>query len=185
MASSNLVHTSYPDWLNELESPEVQESLVYIIQKLPDLQKGLEKVENLAQFSQNAMMDKEAISRFENRLKYSSVNKESLDALFKLISKLPMLLELVEKLEQTAVFIENTLGDRRSIESLYESLLAQPIVEQGQEVIKTLAAIKEKAETTPQQPISIFTVLKWIKDPSAQKGLHFIQSTIDVLNKKV
>lgn len=185
MSSSNLLHTSYPDWLNELENPEVQESLAYLIQKLPDLQKGLEKVENFAQFSQNAMMDKETISRFENNLNYSSVNADSLDALFKLIGKLPMLLELVEKLEQMTVFIENTLGDRRSIESLYESLIAQPVVEQGQDVIKTLTAIKEKAETTPQEPISIFTVLKWIKDPSTQKVLHYIQSTIDVINKKV
>jgi len=172
------------DWLNELDKPEVQESLAQLIKKLPDIQRSLNSVEGMLKFGQSVTEDSDIIEQFEEQLTYSSINQTNIEALIKLLGKLPMLLEWIEKLEQAAVFIENVLGDQESLETLFESLSNQPVVQQGKDTWSVVQTIKERVESTPQEQVSIFTVLKWIKDPNVQKSLRYIQTTMDVLNKK-
>ncbi|WP_347861862.1 hypothetical protein U0355_01220 [Salimicrobium sp. PL1-032A] len=176
-------YTDRMDWMSELEKPEVQESLTQLLKKIPDIQRSIDSAEEMLAFGQSVMKDKEMINDFEERFTYSTLTQENLEALISLLGKLPMLLELAERLEQITVFIENVLGDQTSLDTLFESFSAQPLARRGKEALTMVETIKEKAEATPQQQISIFTVLKWIKDPNVQKGLHYIQTTMDVLNK--
>ncbi|MYL55489.1 hypothetical protein GLW08_19455 [Pontibacillus yanchengensis] len=182
--ASTYADVSKYDWLQELEKPEVQESLTYLIKKLPDIQQAMDSVDHLVQFGQSVTKDQDAIQQLEERITYSTLNEENIEAMIKLLGKMPMLFEMVERLEQMIVFVESVLGDRESLDSLYRSMSEQPVLQQGKDVLDKLDTIKEKAESTPQENISIFAVLKWMKDPNVQKSLHYIQTALDVFNKK-
>jgi uncharacterized protein YjgD (DUF1641 family) len=184
MASGYADQTKTYDWINELERPEVQESLKQLIQKLPEIQRSMDSVGSLIQFSESVMRDHETIDKFEQRLTYSSINAESLEGLIELLGKLPVLLKLVERLELVTAFLENVWKDKESLDQLYQSALDFPVVERGKKTLELIDQIKEKAESQPQQQISIFTVLKWMKDPNVQKGLHYIQATLDTVSEK-
>ncbi|MBM7585943.1 uncharacterized protein YjgD (DUF1641 family) [Bacillus pakistanensis] len=184
MAPGYADQTQSYEWLNELERPEVQESLKKLIQKLPEIQRSMDSVGNLIQFSESVVKDRETIDKLEQRLTYSSINAESIEALVQLLGKLPVLLKLVERLEQVTVFLESVWKDKETLDQLYHSAMDFPVVERGKETLELVDRIKEKAESQPQQQISIFTVLKWMKDPNVQKGLHYIQATLDTISEK-
>lgn len=176
--------TATQDWVKQLECPEIQDSLTYLIQKLPDIQKSVQSADELITFGQSFLKDQETIQSFENRLKAYPLNAKTLEAAITLVGKLPMLLQLVETLEQITLFVQNVLGDEQSIDQLMQSFNELPLVEKGKETVGLLEEIKERAESEPQQQVSIFALMKWMKDPTVQKGLHYARAALDVLDQK-
>ncbi|WP_203363422.1 hypothetical protein [Bacillus sp. REN10] len=176
---------SKQDWVDELDKPEVQASLQTLIEKLPTLTEKLEQVDNLLSFGQAVMNDEHTMEKVKTKLDYTNIDVDTLEAGLRLLEKLPLLLQLVEKLEVAVRFAEQVAGDQKSIEYLQKSAegYLEPIqakVEQG----KTLwQEIQTKAEAN-QQHISVFTILKWMKDPSVQRILSYVQAFIDTMPKK-
>lgn len=176
--------TATKDWLELLERPDIQDSLTYLIHKLPDIQKSVQSADELLTFGQSFIKDQETIQSFENRLKTYPLNADTLEAAVALLGKLPMLLQLIETVEQLTVFVQDVLGDEQSIEQLFQSLNELPLVQKGKETAGLIDEIKEEAQSKPQQQVSLFTLMKWLKDPTVQKGLHYAKAALDVLGKK-
>ncbi|MBO8155726.1 MAG: DUF1641 domain-containing protein [Bacillaceae bacterium] len=172
------------DWKESLKQPEVQESLRTLVERLPDLVESLEKVDEAVSFGRNVMNDKQTMEELKNRLEYTNVDLDTLEAGLKLLEKLPKLLELVEKLETAVEFIENVLKDQESLEYLQDSAKTymEPVQKRVDDGVNFWKEVQAKAESN-QQHISIFTVLKWMKDPNVQKGLSYVQAFIDTMPK--
>lgn len=60
---------------------------------------------------------------------------------------------------------------------------ADPLIKGGSSGIQLLNKVKTRAEEKNEN-YSLFTILKWLKDPSVQKGLSYVQATIDVLSEE-
>ncbi|WP_062350717.1 hypothetical protein [Bacillus kwashiorkori] len=184
MTTTQVEQTNQYEWLNELDRPDVQESLTFLIQKLPDIQKSVAQLDSVIQFGQAVLQDKTTIDNMEDKLSYTPINYDTLEALVGLLGKLPVLLELVEKLEQGVEFIKAVLADKQSLDQLNESITSLPVITKAKEVAEFVHEVKERAEQEPVQHISLFTVLKWIKSPTVQNGLHYVKTALDVLEKK-
>lgn len=172
------------EWTKELEQPEVQESLTYLIRKLPEIQQSVESIDNLVTFGQSVLQDKQTIGSFESRLSTYPIDAEAIEAGIQLIGKLPMLLQHVQLIEQATVFIQDVLGDERSMEQVNASIQDFPLVKEGKEALEIAQEIKNRAEIEPQENISIFALMKWLKDPTVQQGLHVAKTALTVLGER-
>lgn len=170
--------------LDVLTQPEIQQSLIYLLHKLPDIQQSVQSIENIVTFGQSFLQDKETITSLENRLAAYPINAETVEAGITLLGKLPLILQQVELLEQATVFIQDVLGDDQSLQQINESLNSLPVVEQSKEVVELVNKIKANAEIERQETISIFTLMKWLKNPAVQKGLHYAKSALTILGER-
>lgn len=178
-------HTqSNSDVKTMLDEPEVQQSLLYLIQKLPDIKQAVQSVDSILKFGQAVMQDEETTEMYENRLSTYPIGYETIEAGIVLLGKLPLLLQHVEMIEQVTVFVQDVLGDEQSLEQIAESVSELPGVEEGKGALQLVNEIKERAEVERQEHISIFTLMKWLKDPTVQKGLHYAKTTLTVLGEK-
>ncbi|MEK4027824.1 MULTISPECIES: DUF1641 domain-containing protein [Bacillaceae] len=179
------VSISKQDWVDELNKPEVQASLQKLIEKLPDLTAKIEQADQLLTFGQSVLEDEHTMEKVKKKIDGINIDMNTLEAALRLLEKLPLLLELMEKLETVVRFVENVLADEKSIAYLQNSVeeYTEPIrekVEKGQSLWEEVQA---KAEANAQH-ISLFTVLKWMKDPSVQRVLSYVQALIETLPKK-
>lgn len=170
---------------NKLEQPEIQEAIVSFLQNLPTYEKQLQQIGQLANFGQAILSDKEALAAYDQMMRTYNVNLETIEAIIKLLEKLPRLHQTIEQVENIIDFINSILQDKTTLNILTESLkeYANPIVEKGQSSISLLKEIQKEAETT-QEPIKLTTIYKWLKDPTVQKALQYVQATLTVLSKK-
>ncbi|TCT24557.1 uncharacterized protein DUF1641 [Melghiribacillus thermohalophilus] len=113
-----------------------------------------------------------------------NVDIDTLEAGMKLLEKLPRLVEMVEKLEIAVEFIENVLRDQESMDYLQDSAKAymEPVRRRVDDGLNFWKEVQAKAETNKQH-ISIFTIMKWMKDPNVQKGLSYVQAIMDTMPK--
>lgn len=179
------VSISKQDWVDELNKPEVQASLQKLIEKLPDLTAKIEQADHLLTFGQSVLEDERTMEKVKTKVDSINIDMNTLEAALRLLEKLPLLLELMEKLETVVRFAENVLADEKSIAYLQNSVeeYTEPIrekVEKGQSLWEEVQA---KAEANTQH-ISLFIVLKWMKDPSVQRILSYVQALIETLPKK-
>lgn len=172
------------DWAKELEQAEVQQSLAYLIQKLPEIQQFVESLDKLKTFGAAVLQDKETIQSFENRFQAYPVNAQTIEAGIQLIGKLPTLLQYIEFFERVTFFIQDVLSDEQSMEQMKHSMKQLPIMKEGKEVFEMAREIKERAQYGQPEQISLFTLMKWLKDPTVQRGLHFVNTALTVINEK-
>lgn len=172
------------EWSKELAEPEVQEALSYLIRKLPEIQQSVQSLDEMVTFGKSVLQDQETIDTFEKRLSVYPLNAETLEAGIHLIGKLPMLLQHVEMLEQITVFIQDILGDQQSLEQMNQSISELPFVKEGKSAMEMAQEIKERAATEPRETVSVFTLMRWLKDPTVQQGLHYVKTTLTVLGEK-
>ncbi|WP_121614305.1 hypothetical protein [Mesobacillus foraminis] len=179
------VTTSKSDWIDELNKPEVLESLQKLIEKLPDLTQKLDQADHLLSFGQSILHDSRTMDKLKLKLDSTNLDSNTLAAALRLLEKLPLLLELTEKLETIVRFAENVLADEKSVSYLQGSIkeYTEPICEKAIKAQSLYKEVQAKAEANTQH-ISIFTVLKWMKDPSVQRMLSYVQAMIDTMPKK-
>ncbi|MBU5265703.1 hypothetical protein [Virgibacillus proomii] len=171
------------DWMEELARPEIQSALTNLIRLLPELERTFHSIEQITQFSKYISKDTATIKAFEQRFQLSKINEESFEALITILGKLPILLQIIELMEQITLFIKNVLADEQSLEQLKASLFELSLLNQRKEVKELIAAIQER-KNSMDHSISIFTIMKWIKEPKIQNYLKYIQATLDVLQQK-
>jgi len=172
------------NWTEELNEPEVQESLVYLIRKLPEIQQSVESIENIVTLSQSFLQDKDTIDSFESRLRTYPIDAEAIEAGIMLIGKLPLLLQHVQLIEKATLFIQDVLGDEQSMEQINTSIQQLPFAKEGMDAIEVVKEVKKRVPSEPKQNISIFTMMKWLKDPTVQQGLHVAKTALTVLGER-
>lgn len=171
--------------IGELEKPEVQESLTSLLRRLPEFEKSINAVSNIAEFGKAVLQDNEALNKYDQLVSSYNVNKDTVNAVLMLIEKLPKLLKTIELLENITDFATSVIQDKQSTEYLLNDAkeYAEPILGKGKEGMAFIRQVQSRAESQSQN-ISLFTIAKWIKDPAVQKGLNYVQAAIDVLNEK-
>ncbi|WP_121639054.1 hypothetical protein [Virgibacillus sp. Bac330] len=171
------------DLLHELKQPEIHQALTGIIHRLPEIERTLQSLEQLTQFSMDVVKDQTTMEALEERLQLSRIDESSLEALVALLAKLPTILEMVEQIEKIALFIKHVVHDEQSMEQIKTSMAELPFIQQQKEVKDFFEAVQTRHESI-EQHISIFTIIKWMKEPHVQKYLKYMQATLDVLKAK-
>jgi len=176
-----------PEWVSELEQPEVQASLADLVRKMPEIQKTYQSLEDIVLFAQAFLQDRESIDRLEEKITQYSINEETIKSLVTLMEKLPSIVRVVEQLEELTIFMNSVLKDTESMAYISGMLheYVDPFVKEGEKGMKLVNEIKKRAEVK-HQTYSLLTIMKWLKDPSVQKGLGYVHATLEVLsdNKK-
>ncbi|MBB5172610.1 hypothetical protein [Texcoconibacillus texcoconensis] len=173
-----------PLWAETLENPDVQESMTYLLNKLPEIQASVESLDQMVQFGQHTFGDRASMDYLEEQISLSSIDQESLEALVKLIGKMPVLLKLVERTEEIVTFAESVWNDEESLSYISASINEHSLAQKGKELLEKADEIQARAEEMKGGHISVFTVMKWMKDPSVQKSLRYAKATLEAINTK-
>ncbi|MGE7183912.1 hypothetical protein ACQKKK_07835 [Peribacillus sp. NPDC006672] len=171
--------------INELEKPEVQESLTALLGKLPDIQKTLESAENIMDFGKSVVQDKESINKYEQTLSTLNINGETVVALITLIEKVPKLVSMIEQVENIMDFVTDIIKDKESTDYLLSNLkeYTEPILKEGKDGLSLIKRVKERADCNPQN-VTIISVMKWMKDPTVKRVLCYVQAALEIINEK-
>ncbi|TKI55522.1 DUF1641 domain-containing protein [Brevibacillus antibioticus] len=176
-------------FLEDLSDPEVQEAITILIRKLPKIKDTVLAAEEGLEVATSILRDQESLrylfERVDGQLSRFFVEKESIDALFTLLDKLPKLVKYVSVLEQVADFLESIGKDKQSQQYLLNSMKAYiaPVSAQVEHGVAVFQEAKARAERK-NEPVSVFTLYKLMKDPTVQKSLRFTQSLLEVLAEK-
>ena len=168
----------------ELEQPEIQQALTNLIGALPKIDKSLQSLDNLTVFSQAFLTDRQSIDTLENRLKTYPIDSNAIEAGIQLVGKLPMLLQLVELLEGVVFFVQDVLSDEQSMEQINASINQFKFVQQSRDAVDIAKEVKNRLEVDSVETISLFTILRWLKDPTVQQGLRIVKTTLAVLGQR-
>lgn len=177
------------EWLKELADPDVQESLVTLIRKLPRIAEAVTAAERGIELVSAVASDKATLSslaeRAEQALDRLNVDHETLESLVLLIEKLPKLVKMVSMLEQLYDTMEAVVTDKQSMNQLIDGVkeLASPVVSPIEQGISVVKEARERAEGM-QQRISLFGLMRMINDPTVQNGLRFTQALLDVVAER-
>jgi uncharacterized protein YjgD (DUF1641 family) len=172
-----------------LSEPDVQSALVTALQKLPAAMETLTELENLSLFAKNVLADKESlqsvVSGLQSDLPQLNFDKESLDALFALVNKLPKFVELLTAVEPMIEFVRAVLDDRTSLENLVHSAqsVVHPVTATLQSGTELLQAAKQRAGAD-RSPVNVFSLMKLLRDPNVQYGVHFVQAALGILQER-
>ncbi|WP_409178943.1 DUF1641 domain-containing protein [Brevibacillus fortis] len=176
-------------FLEDLSDPKVQEAITILIRKLPKIKDTVLAAEEGLEVATSILRDQESLrylfERVDGQLSRFFVEKESIDALFTLLDKMPKLVKYVTVLEQAADFLESLGKDKQSQQYLLNSMKAYiaPVSAQVEHGVAVFQEAKVRAESK-SEPVSIFTLYKLMKDPTVQKTLRFTQSLLEVLAEK-
>ncbi|MFF0826426.1 hypothetical protein ACFYU8_03490 [Brevibacillus sp. NPDC003359] len=173
----------------DLSDPEVQEAISILIRKLPKIKDTVLAAEEGLEVATSILRDQESLrylfERVDGQLSRFSVEKESIDALFTLLEKLPKLVKYVSVLEQAADFLESLGNDKQSQQYVLSGMKAYiaPVSSQVEHGVAVFREAKVRAEGK-SEPVSVFRLFKLMKDPTVQKTLRFTQSLLEVLEEK-
>lgn len=175
-------------WANELSNPEVQEALATLIHKLPQIKDAVEKAEQGIAAVSTFATDMDSLNYIAEGVdKFSKValNKENLEALTVLIESLPRLAKMVTLLDKVCTTVEPLVTDKNSLAYLFDTakVVTSPVTDRVEEGVSIVKEAQVRAERN-RETISIFGVMKMLKDPAVQKGLKFTQALLDVLSEK-
>lgn len=173
--------------LEELSDPEVLQALITLIHKLPDLNQAINKMEQGISMVTMTVSDPEVLNQFTepvNQLTKIALQQDNLEALSTIVEKLPRIAKSVELLDQIAPFVE-FISKRETLTAFAEvlELVTDPVRCRMQEGMSMVKEAQQRAKRDPST-ISIFGVLKLLKDPTVQDGLKFIQAFLDVWQER-
>lgn len=170
----------------QLNQPETQKALVQLLANLPTYQKNLQQLDELIAFGTAVLQDEQAIEKYDNLIQSYNLNIETVQALINLLEKLPRLNELIETLDNVISFAESALKDEETMDYAINSIQSytDPIVEKGKQGMDIAKEIKQDAQMH-EEPISIFQMMKWMKEPSVQQGLRYVRAALTAFNNKI
>lgn len=171
--------------MTELERPEVQQSLASLLNKLPEFEKSIDSIGNAVQFGKAVFEDQTSIEKYDQLLSTYNLNMETITAIVTLLEKLPKLVKLMEQLEDILEFVTAVIQDKQSVEYLISNVkeYAEPWVQKGKGGLSLFEEVQSRMECNPQN-VKFFSLVKWLKDPMVQKGLCYVQATMEVLNER-
>lgn len=171
--------------IETLEKPEVRHSLQRLLEKLPNVEQTIKSAENVMDFGKAVLADEKTIDRYEHFASTYNVGSETITAIVQLIEKLPKLVQIIHQLEDIIDFVTAVLQDKPTIEYTANNLKGyiDPCVEKGKMGMEFFRMVQRRTEESPQH-INVFSIIKWMKDPSVQRSLNYVQSALDILKEK-
>lgn len=183
--------------LQQLEGERQVESLQYLVEKLPIFVDSLKVVENQLDFVTSSLNDRTSLELIaddvESKVERLHIDETHLEAMLSLVQLLPRLTPVVEQLDNVLSFAESVWGDERTVDQLTKTVTetvnhyvpidkGKELATVGKEIVEET---KEEFEQTKQQPdLSIFGVMKMLKDPVVQDGLKLVQAFLNVVERK-
>lgn len=172
-----------------LSDAKVQAALVTALEKLPAMMEQYNELEKTIEFVRNFVKDTDSVQYMLGALKADlpdvNMNRDTLNATLTLVDKLPKLVETINAIEPMAEFVQAVLNDRQSLENLVRGAedLVKPAKDTLQEGLSIVAEAKRRA-ADDRTPVGIFSLLKLLKDPTVQYGIHFAQAMVAVLGER-
>lgn len=165
--------------LEKLNDPETSDSLERLLELLPSIVEKVEKLDRLIEIAEAVLEDDSTVERLKLKFDHSNIDVNTLESGYRLLGKLPFLLKVTEKFEQTALFAEEVIKDEKSIDYIIRQADNQlaPLKERfflGKEIWERVTFEAEKN----RRPITVFTMMKWIKEPQVQRFLSHVQALI-------
>lgn len=173
-----------------LEQEEQLQSLQYIANRLPQITSFMQTVEGQLSFLTSSLQDAQSlgviVEGIEKKVEQLHINKEHLDAVLTITHLLPRLVPVIDQVDKIASFAQSVFTDERTVdqfittttETAYEWL---PI-EEGKQVLEETQAAFETRKN--QADISVFGLMKMLKEPVVQDALKYADSFISVMNKR-
>jgi uncharacterized protein YjgD (DUF1641 family) len=178
---------SVDDALNAvLNNPDVQASLVLALEKLPMVMEQYASIERALGFVTAVLKDKESLTNLMGGLKQElppvTLDRETLVALLTLLDKLPKLVRYVTLLETGADFVESILTDKESMKYLLDDAKewVEPWESKVRQTLSHVEVARKRAESD-NTPVSVFSLMKLLKEPAAQRGVHFLKAFLEVV----
>ncbi len=172
---------------DSLGKQENMMSLLYLVDKLPEMAKAVQSIDETMTFAQYTWNDKASMQALfdeaGSKLKVNSINTETLDSLLKMLQLLPTIVPLMEKLADVSVFVNETLQDKESLAALTKE--TEPVTAFFDESLDVLKETNRRVNEEGRLPdVSIFKVLHLLKDPTIRKGYQYVNTLLGVLSKK-
>lgn len=185
MTNSNEQMGSIDTWSTALADPVVRESMTNLLNRLPELERGIKSLEEVVDFGQSLLENEPFINEVENKLAIHQLDMATLSSLLVLMEKLPSLISTINQLEGSLAFATAISKDAETLDYLTEQVraYAEPVIEEGKKGMAFVATVKTKAEQDHKK-YSIFSIFKWLKDPAVQKGFRYINAALETLNEK-
>lgn len=180
------INPNLKEALNGLEEKEQLESLNYLVDRLPKIADSMRVIEDKTDFLISTLTDTQSLSviadEAESKVKNLEINEEHFEALLTLTKLLPRLAPMVEQVDNIAAFLEDVASDEKTVTMLIDGLNDLVPVKESIEVLDEAKLHFE--ETKDSSDISIFGLMKMLKDPVVQDGLKFTQSLLYAINKR-
>ncbi|TXL65034.1 DUF1641 domain-containing protein [Cerasibacillus terrae] len=171
--------------LKELENEEKAQSLHYLVDKLPEFVSSVKVVEDKLNFIVDALSDQKSLQMIaedtERKIEQLHIHQEHVDAMLELVHTLPSLVPVVKKMENLMLFAEDVWGDEKTFDAIVKGVNDVIPIKKGAEIIEeTNEHFKANEDMAP---VSVFGLLRLLKDPAIQHGLKYLQSFLYVMNK--
>lgn len=175
--------------LSTLEREEQLESLTYLVDKLPTFVSTLKTVEDKLAFVTSSLQDERSLQLvaddIEHKIEKLHIDQTHLDALLQMTHLLPKLVPVIEQVDRVVDFATSVWGDERTVSQLTTTLTETAKeyvpIDKGKEII---AETNEEFERTKREsPITIFGLMKMLKDPVVQDGLKYAQAFLTTVQK--
>ncbi|BAU28264.1 uncharacterized protein YjgD (DUF1641 family) [Aneurinibacillus soli] len=184
-----------PQWMEQLEKPEVQNALAMLVEKLPQISDAVAKAEQGIDLAASFASDTESLNYLADRassLSKFALNKENLEALGTIMESLPRLAKMVGALDRLYTTLEPVLTDKDILVDVAGMIqvVTAPVTERVQEGVSMakegMSMVQEaKARAARNHDtLSIFGVMKMLKEPAVQDGLKFAQAMFAVMAER-
>lgn len=168
-----------------LENTEHIQSLLYLLNKLPELTAAVQLLEEKAAFVQHVLNDKQSlgaiIGEAEAKLESFHLTREHADAMIALAQKLPVLVESLENVEEWVLFVKQVVNDRQSLTYLAEGCGELPLVQAGADILKETN--QRYRDEKDYANISLFRIYKLLKNPALVSGFRYLETLLEVIQK--
>ncbi|WP_026824994.1 MULTISPECIES: hypothetical protein [Exiguobacterium] len=168
-----------------LTRPDVEQALIALIDRLPKIEQSLRRLEDAVDFGMATMKDETVKEKVDAAIDNSNIQIETLESAIELIEKLPMLLQVTNQLESMFTFVQDVYHDEQTKEMIGQRIegYAVPAKEKVEWTRDMWAEVQSRVEQDDRH-ITLFSLMRWIKEPSVQHGLKYVQATVDVLNER-
>ncbi|WP_313430719.1 hypothetical protein [Siminovitchia terrae] len=168
--------------IEKLNDPNTMDSLERLLDQLPGIAQRMDKLDQLLTSAESVMADPRTVEKIKLKLDHTNIDWNTLESGIYLLEKLPSLLQVIERLEQAAVFAEDVMKDEKSIQYLLQNVedYTIPLKERFSQGKRIWEEVRSEAEKNTRQ-ISLLTIMKWIKEPQVQRLLAYVQAFINVI----
>lgn len=168
-----------------LENTEHVQSLLYLLNKLPELTAAVQLLEEKTAFVRHVLHDKQSleaiIGEAEAKLESFHLSREHADAMIAFAQKLPALAESLEKVEEWALFVKQVINDGQSLAYLAEGYGEFPLVQAGADILKETN--QKYRDEKDYAHISLFRIYKLLKNPALANGFRYVETLLEVIQK--
>lgn len=173
-----------------LSRPEIQSSIANALDKLPDMMEKYDAIDRMLTFVKEVVSDTGALDYLLGGLKDDlppvHFSRATLESAVILLDKLPKVTKYVQVMEQLFDTVEAVATDKQSLEYLVNGVreIIEPWRSRARDGVSLFQEAQQRAahDTTF---ISIFSLLKLLKDPSMQKGIRLFKAFLQIVDERV